>query len=77
MKLLSRREPICEVARVSTTRVIEKTVPATPIDAPAIVDNILRAESALPEKIYLKTRQAYNPGCYRDTVIQKQKRRRG
>lgn len=39
--------PNCEEANVKATSVTEKTVPATPIIAPEIVDNMLRAESEL------------------------------
>jgi hypothetical protein len=39
--------PNCEAARVSATSVTEKTVPATPIIAPEMVDKMLRAESGL------------------------------
>jgi len=47
MKFFISLGPNCEEASVNATRVTEKTVPATPIMAPDIVDSILRAESAL------------------------------
>ena len=50
MKFLMSLGPNCEDASVKTTSVIEKTVPATPIIALEMVDNILRAESELSTK---------------------------
>lgn len=47
MKFLINLGPNCEEAKVNATSVTENTVPATPIIAPDMVDNILRAESAL------------------------------
>lgn len=47
MKFLMSLGPNCEEASVKATSVTEKTVPATPIMAPDIVDKILRAESEL------------------------------
>ncbi|GAB3645827.1 hypothetical protein GCM10028791_04720 [Echinicola sediminis] len=48
MKFCNNRGPNCEDAKVNATRVMEKTVPATPIIAPAMMDKILLAESTLP-----------------------------
>ena len=42
--------PNWEEARVKATNVTEKTVPATPIIAPDMVDKMLRAESELLTK---------------------------
>ena len=47
MKFLINLGPNCEEAKVKATKVIEKTVPATPIMAPEIVVKILLAESGL------------------------------
>lgn len=47
MKFLINLGPNCEDAKVNATSVTEKTVPATPIIALDMVDNMLRAESAL------------------------------
>jgi hypothetical protein len=47
MKFFMSRGPNCEDANVRATSVTEKTVPATPIIAPEIVDKILLAESEL------------------------------
>ena len=47
MKFFISLGPNWEEASVNATRVTEKTVPATPIIAPEIVDRILRAESEL------------------------------
>jgi hypothetical protein len=44
---LISRDPNWEDASVKATSVMEKTDPATPIMAPEIVDNMLRAESEL------------------------------
>jgi hypothetical protein len=51
---LSKRDPNWEEAKVKATKVIENTVPATPIIAPEIVDRTLLAESALSVMIKLK-----------------------
>lgn len=47
MKFLMSLGPSCEEASVKATSVMEKTVPATPIIALDMVDNMLRAESEL------------------------------
>ena len=58
MKFFINRGPNCDEAKVNATSVTEKTVPATPIIAPDMVDNMLRAESALVTKKNLP-----NPSC--------------
>ena len=47
MKFFISLGPNCEDASVNATSVTEKTVPATPIIAPDIVDKIILAESEL------------------------------
>ena len=60
MKLRNNLGPNCEDASVNTTSVIEKTVPAIPIIAPPITDNIVRAESALSVNTYCKSPEGFN-----------------
>lgn len=58
MNFLMSLGPNCEEARVRATSVTEKTVPATPIIAPDIVDKMLRAESEL-----LTRKKRIQPSC--------------
>lgn len=52
--------PYCEEANCSTTRVMEKTVPATPIIAPAIVANVALPELAFSVNTKFRTPTVLN-----------------
>ena len=69
MKFLMSLGPNCEEASVNATSVTEKTVPATPIMALEMVDNMLRAESEL-----FTRKKRSQPSCEMDTELSRDTR---
>ena len=69
MKFLMSLGPNCEEASVKATSVTEKTVPATPIMAPDMVDKMLRAESEL-----LTRKKRIQPSCGMATALSRETR---